>query len=134
MKNDCLKLFSKWARGRKKTFSGLYYHKLLEDSFSAHKLAMENFKELGLTGRVIKIKGKIAAYTFGFEITKDMFCVLLEVCDLKFKGIAEFIFREFAKEMILYKYINTMDDSGLENLRISKLSYHPTRNSTKSIL
>ena len=125
MKNDCLKLFSKWTAGRKKAFSDLYYNKLLEDSFSCHKLAMENFKELGLTGRVIKIRGKIAAYTFGFEITKDMFCVLLEVCDLKFKGIAEFIFREFAKEMIRYSYINTMDDSGLENLRISKLSYHP---------
>jgi len=125
MKNDCLRLFSKWSRERKKIFSDLYYHKLLEDSFSAHKLAMENFKELGLAGRVIKVKGKIAAYTFGFEITKDMFCVLLEVCDLKFKGIAEFIFREFAKEMLRYKYINTMDDSGLENLRISKLSYHP---------
>lgn len=125
MKNDCLRLFSKWAAGRKKAFSDLYYHKLLEDSFSSHKLAMENFEELGLTGRVIKVKGKIAAYTFGFEITKDTFCVLLEVCDLKFKGIAEFIFREFAKEMIRYKYINTMDDSGLENLRISKLSYHP---------
>ena len=65
------------------------------------------------------------AYTFGFEITKDMFCVLLEVCDLKFKGISEFIFREFSREMNQYKYINAMDDSGLENLRISKLSYHP---------
>ncbi|MDO8603187.1 MAG: phosphatidylglycerol lysyltransferase domain-containing protein [Candidatus Omnitrophota bacterium] len=125
MENDCLKLFSKWSRSRKKTFSDLYYHKLLEDSFSAHKLAMENFKELRLTGRVIKIKGRIAAYTFGFEIKKDMFCVLLEVCDLRFKGIAEFIFREFSKEMSHYEYINTMDDSGLENLRISKLSYYP---------
>jgi len=125
MKNDCLKLFSKWACARKQKFPDLYYHKLLEDSNSSHKLAIENFKPLELTGRVIKIKGKICAYTFGFEITKDMFCVLLEVCDLTFKGIAEFIFREFAKEMILHKYINTMDDSGLENLRLSKLSYHP---------
>jgi uncharacterized protein len=125
MKNDCLKLFSKWASARKRKFSDLYYHKLLEDSFSGHKLAIENFKALGLTGRVIKIKGKISAYTFGFELKKDMFCVLLEVCDLKFKGISEFIFREFCKEMSDYKYINTMDDSGLENLRISKLSYHP---------
>jgi hypothetical protein len=125
MKNDCLKLFSKWARSRKQKFQDPYYHKLLEDSFSAHKLAIENFKGLGLTGRVIKIRKKICAYTFGFEITKDMFCVLLEVCDLRFKGISEFIFREFSKEMSQYKYINAMDDSGLENLRISKLSYHP---------
>jgi len=125
MKNDCLKLFSKWARSRKQKFQDPYYHKLLEDSFSAHKLAIENFKGLGLTGMVIKIRKKICAYTFGFEITKDMFCVLLEVCDLRFKGISEFIFREFSKEMSRYKYINAMDDSGLENLRISKLSYHP---------
>jgi len=125
MKNDCLKLFSKWASGRKRRSPDLYYHKLLEDSFSAHKLAIENFKPLGLIGRVIKIKGEIAAYTFGFELRKDMFCVLLEVCDLKFKGISEFIFREFCREMSRYDYINTMDDSGLENLAVSKLSYHP---------
>ncbi len=125
MKNDCIKLFSKWASNRKQKFPDLYYHKLLEDSNSSHKLAIENFKALGLKGSVIKIKGKISAYTFGFEITKDMFCVLLEICDLKFKGISEFIFREFSKEMTQYQYINTMDDSGLENLRISKLSYHP---------
>ncbi len=125
MKNDCLKLFSKWASARKQKFQDLYYHKLLEDSFSAHKLAIENFKTLELTGRVIKIRNKIAAYTFGFELKEDTFCVLLEVCDLKFKGISEFIFREFCGELTGYKYINTMDDSGLENLRISKLSYHP---------
>ncbi|MFA5388160.1 MAG: phosphatidylglycerol lysyltransferase domain-containing protein [Candidatus Omnitrophota bacterium] len=125
MKNDCFKLFSKWASARKQKFPDLYYYKLLEDSFSAHKLAIENYKALGLTGRVIKIRGKIAAYTFGFELKEDMFCILLEVCDLKFKGISEFIFREFCGEMAQYKYINTMDDSGLENLRISKLSYHP---------
>jgi len=125
MKNGCLKLFSKWMKDRVQKSHDPYYHRLLGDSYSAHKLAIENFKALGLTGRVIKIKGRIAAYTFGFEITKDMFCVLLEVCDLKFKGISEFIFREFSRELSAYKYINTMDDSGLENLRISKLSYHP---------
>ena len=134
MEKNCLKLFSKWASERKKKFPDLYYHKLLEDSFSAHKLAIENYKALGLIGRFIKIRGKICAYTFGFPLSlsegdgrvrESMFCVLLEVCDLKFKGIAEFTFREFCRELNSYKYINTMDDSGLENLRISKLSYYP---------
>ena len=125
MRNDCFKLFSKWASARKQKFQDLYYHKLLEDSFSAHRLAIENFKVLGLTGRVIKIRNKIVAYTFGFELKEATFCVLLEVCDLKFKGISEFIFRKFCGELTAYKYINTMDDSGLENLASSKLSYHP---------
>lgn len=125
MKNECLRLFSEWAVERKKKFNDPYYHQLLKDSSSAHKTALENHRALGLTGRVIKIKNKIRAYTFGFEGLKDTFCVLLEVTDLKFKGISEFIFREFSKEMSGYKYINTMDDSGLENLRIAKLSYYP---------
>ena len=125
MKNECLNLFSKWTEQRKQKFTDSYYRHLLDDSYFAHKTILENYKALGLIGRVIKIKGEIRAYTFGFELTKDMFCVLLEVCDLKFKGISEFIFREFCREMAHYKYINTMDDSGLENLRLSKLSYHP---------
>lgn len=125
MKNDCLKLFSKWAKERKTKFNDPYYCGMIKDSFTAHKTAIENYKKLGLIGRVIKIKGKLSAYTFGFELTKDTFCILLEVCDLKYKGISEFIFREFCKELAGYKYINTMDDSGLENLRQAKLSYHP---------
>ena len=128
MKTQCLKLFSKWATRRKKKFNDPYYHQLLNDSFIAHKTTMENYRKLGLTGRVIKIKKKASGYTFGFELTKDMFCILFEVCDLKFKGISEFIFREFCKELSQYKYINTMDDSGLENLRQAKLLYRPIKN------
>ncbi|MFA4991011.1 MAG: phosphatidylglycerol lysyltransferase domain-containing protein [Candidatus Omnitrophota bacterium] len=125
MKNECLRLFSRWAAERKKKFNDPYYRCLLKDSSSAHRTAMENHKALGLVGRVIKIKGGIRGYAFGFKLKKDTFCVLLEVTDLKFNGISEFIFREFCKEMSGYRYINTMDDSGLENLRASKLSYHP---------
>lgn len=125
MKTECLRLFSKWTTERKQKFKDIYYHNLLDDTYSAHKTAMENYKELCLIGKVVKINNKICAYTFGFELTKDTFCILLEVCDLKFKGLSEFIFRGFCKELSPYKYINTMDDSGLENLRQSKLSYHP---------
>ena len=52
--------------------------------------------------------------------------VLFEVADLKLKGISQYIFRELAKEMN-YKYINIMDDSGLDNLKRVKLSYRPYR-------
>ena len=42
-----------------------------------------------LIGRVVKVKGEIKAYTFGFEINDDMFCVYLETADLKIKGLPE---------------------------------------------
>lgn len=125
MRTECFKLFSKWASERRKKFKDPYYCQLLKDSSIAHKIALENYKPLGLIGRAIKIKNKICGYTFGFELTKDTFCILLEATDMRYKGISEYIFREFCKEMLRYTYINTMDDSGLENLRLSKLSYHP---------
>ena len=33
----------------------------------------------------------------------------------------------FAQELKNYKFINVMDDSGLENLKKVKLSYHPVK-------
>jgi len=51
--------------------------------------------------------------------------MMFEVVDYKFKGLSQFIFREFACEMDEYKYINTMDDSGLINLTKVKKSYKP---------
>ncbi len=125
MKGECLKLFSKWAQDRKQKYKDLYYHRLIDDSLSAQKIAMEEFEELGLIGRVVKIEGVISAYTFGYQLNKETFCILFEITDLKFKGLSQFIFREFCKELTKYKYINLMDDSGLENLRRVKKSYRP---------
>jgi uncharacterized protein len=57
----------------------------------------------------------------------NTFCILYEITDLGIKGLAQFIFRRFSQELKGYKYINIMDDSGLENLRKTKLAYKPTR-------
>jgi hypothetical protein len=62
-----------------------------------------------------------------YEINKDTFCILYEITDLSVKGLAQFIFKEFATELTGYKYINIMDDSGLENLKKVKLSYQPEK-------
>jgi len=125
MKNECMRLFNLWAKGRKQKYHDAYYHRLIDETRSSHKIVLEEFDQLGIIGRVVKIDKKIRGYTFGFELTSDCFCILLEITDLNFKGISEFIFREFCREMSRYKYINTMDDSGLENLKVTKLSYHP---------
>jgi hypothetical protein len=88
---------------------------------------LDDYSGLKIVGRVVKIDKKIKALTFGFRLAEDTFCILYEITDLSIKGLAQFIFREFCRELADYKYINIMDDSGLENLKKVKLSYHPVK-------
>jgi uncharacterized protein len=126
-KKGCLELLKCWQSDRMMVYNNSYYKALMEDSCLSHKKAMDRYEALGLTGRVVVVDGKISAYTFGYPLSKDVFVVLFEVADLKKKGLAQFIFREFCKGLGGFKYINLMDDSGLDNLRKVKLSYHPVR-------
>ena len=99
---------------------------MLEDSRSAHRIAIAHAEALGLLGRVVRIDEEIRGYTFGYPLNADIFCVLFEITDLEIKGLAQFIYREFCKELVgTYRWINAMDDSGLENLKRVKRSYHP---------
>ncbi|MFZ2357354.1 MAG: phosphatidylglycerol lysyltransferase domain-containing protein, partial [Candidatus Omnitrophota bacterium] len=69
----------------------------------------------------------VKGFSFGFKLNEHSFCILYEITDLSAKGLAQFIFREFCRQLPDYKYINIMDDSGLENLKQVKLSYHPVK-------
>ncbi len=69
----------------------------------------------------------ISSLSWAIALSRASFCVLYEITDLQVKGLAQFIFRSFAQELKDYKFINIMDDSGLENLKKVKLSYHPVR-------
>lgn len=126
-KDDCLKLYGLWAKERLLKERDEIYKGMLSDSYKTLKVLLENFKNLGIIGRVVKIGDKIKAFTFGFEVNRQTFCILYEITDLNFNGLAQFIFREFCRELVAYKYINIMDDSGLENLKAVKLSYHPLK-------
>ena len=121
----CLDLYQRWSQQRKDKFPDLLYQSMLQDSFRCQKVAMENFFHLDLIGYMIKIKDKITGYIFGFPINSRIFCILFEICDLFYRGISQFIFSQFCRQISDYQYINVMDDSGLENLRRVKLSYHP---------
>ena len=122
----CLALYDAWHTDRTAKCDDAVYCAMLEDSRSAHRIAIAHAAALGLVGRVVRIDGKIRGYTFGYPLNKDIFCVLFEITDLGIKGLAQFIYREFCKELVgTYRWINAMDDSGLENLKRVKRSYHP---------
>jgi hypothetical protein len=88
---------------------------------------LDGYPDLEVTGLLVKVENKIKAFTFGYKVSEETFCVLFEITDLSLKGISQFIFKEFCETLQGYTYINIMDDSGLENLKRVKLSYHPVK-------
>ncbi|HKW85945.1 MAG TPA: phosphatidylglycerol lysyltransferase domain-containing protein [Nitrospiraceae bacterium] len=128
-RDACLVLFREWAV--KKTTSGLdaVAQHMLADAESAHLEALTHHRALGLVGKVVRVGDMVRAYTFGYELSPSVFCVLLEVTDHRIPGLGPFVFREFCREAETrgYQFVNTMDDSGLPSLARSKQAYHPCR-------
>ena len=122
----CLALYGRWREVRSEKSDDPIYNAMLDDSQLAHQLGVSHADALGLLGRVVRIDGEIRGYTFGYPLNVRTFCVLFEITDLRTKGLAQFIYREFCRELKeTYRWINAMDDSGLENLKRVKRAYHP---------
>lgn len=126
-KGECLRLYNRWMKARREQNQDPIYQGMLKDSRACLKIILDNYPHLDFTGRLVKMDKELEAFTFGFKLSPDTFCILYEITDLAIKGLAQFIFREFCAELKRYKYINIMDDSGLENLKKVKLSYRPIR-------
>lgn len=126
-KNECLSLFNLWLEERKTQSNDDIYCGMLEDNRKVIKDTLADYEQLDLEGIAVRIEGKIKGFSFGYKLNKKTFCILYEITDLSVKGLAQFIFRRFCQGLKDYKYINIMDDSGLENLRKVKLSYKPVR-------
>jgi hypothetical protein len=87
---------------------------------------LEHFTELNVFGGVIKINGKIQAYTAASELNKDTAVVLFEKGNPDIRGIYQAINKEFVEKMLAkYKWVNREQDGGDEGLRKAKLSYNP---------
>jgi hypothetical protein len=126
-KDTCLKLYDSWARQKSAKIKDNLYQGLIQDSRRVLQAALNSYKELGLSGKLIKINSQTKAFTFGYPLNASTFCILYEITDLSLKGLAQFIFAQFCRSLQQYKYINIMDDSGLKNLRKVKLSWRPLR-------
>jgi len=124
-KDECLGLYAGWMSQRRKTCGDRVYQGMLADNLTCLEELLSGYEELGPRGRMVLIDGKVRGVTFGLELNNDTFCVIFEVTDLGIRGLSQYIFRRFCAEMSRYKYINIMDDCGLEGLRRVKLSYRP---------
>jgi len=123
----CRTLFQQWRRQKHTKGVDAFAIMLLDDSASAHEVAWSHGSEFHLLGSVLRINGEIRAYTFGYWLADNTWCVLLEVADRTIPGLAQYLFRDTCRKAISQgaEFINTMDDSGLSTIRLSKEQYHP---------
>lgn len=88
--------------------------------------ALDYYNELNYKGAVIRLDGKIAAFTIGELLNDDTVVVHVEKADGSIAGLYGAINQEFLlHEWPDVQYVNREEDTGAEGLRKAKLSYHP---------
>ena len=119
---ECMELEAEWCK-----MNNCNQHEGTGNERRALIYALQNFDALGLTGGILHVDGKIAAFTFGMPINEDTFGVHVEKADTRIDGAYAMINYEFANHIPeQYTYLNREEDLGIEGLRKAKLSYQPT--------
>lgn len=117
----CIELSKSWCETR-----------MCEDDLSmegegdATREALENFRELGLDGGVIRINGRVEAFTLGELLNSSTAVVHIEKANTEIRGLYALINQQFCerrwKEV---PAVNREQDLGEPGLRKAKLSYNP---------
>ncbi len=119
--SECLEMSEAWLGSANEE-----YKDELESELKIIRRAFDNYEELGYVGGLLRVDGKVIAYTMGESASKDVFCVHIEKAFSDIRGAYPMINQQFVKnELSSYKYINREDDTGADNLRKAKLSYYP---------
>jgi hypothetical protein len=98
----------------------------LVDEFEAMTMAFSHWKDLGLSGLILRVKDEIAAFAVFSPLSSDTWDVHFEKADVSFKGAAQMINYETARFLDgTARFINREQDLGIPGLRQAKLSYVP---------
>ena len=111
-----------WAQDGDNCPNGLMY----SGETCAVSLALNHREALGMQGGILRLDGKVIAFTMGCPVSHDTFVVQLEKAEASIPGAYPMINQQFAQHNCAeYTYINREDDLGMEGLRKAKQSYHP---------
>lgn len=117
--NECIALHSQWIKNHEDDEDYSY-------EFEAVLTAFENYEKLGFVGGLIRVDGKVTAYTMGERHSDRLFVTHFEKAPAEIQGAYPIINQEFTRNCLMnYEYVNREEDLGLEGLRKAKQSYNP---------
>ena len=97
----------------------------------ATRRCFDNYTDLGLEGSLLRVDGKVVAFTMGERLNSDTYVIHIEKAFGKIRGAYQMINREFAayirETYPQLVFVNREEDMGYDGLRKAKLSYHPDR-------
>ncbi len=98
----------------------------LECEDAAIRVGLANFFELGLSGILVYIDGRLAGYAYGAQLSAECYDVIIEKGD---RGAPD-IYKVLNRDLVRLccdgaAYINREEDVGVAGLRKAKLSYKP---------
>ena len=80
--------------------------------------ALASFERLGLKGGVVKVGGRVEAFTLGGRLSADTAVIPIEIANPGLAGLAQWINREFVRrEWSGFRFVNREQDMGVEGLR-----------------
>jgi len=98
----------------------------LQEEAAAIKLLLENREALGAYGGLLRVDGRVCAFTLGSPIGADTIDIHVEKADYDVAGAYPMINRAFLRHQGAWaSFVNREEDMGLEGLRKAKQSYHP---------
>lgn len=104
-------------------------HANYDDEARALDMMFTHYEEMGLEGGLLRVDGKVVAFTVGEQLSSDTWNTHFEKAFSHIQGAYPMINREYARYIAQKHphivYINREDDMGLENLRKAKESYYP---------
>lgn len=118
--DECIGLHTQWINN-KTDDDGDYSFE-----FESVLASFENYKALDFKGGLLRVNGKVIAYTMGEALNGDVFVTHFEKAPADMQGAYTLINREFTRNCLMsYKYVNREEDLGIEGLRKAKQSYYP---------
>lgn len=88
--------------------------------------ALSNMHSLDFRGAIVRVNGKVEAFTMGEKINNDTAVIHVEKANSTIRGLYPFINQEFCKNAWHdVEFINREEDMGLDNLKKAKESYYP---------
>lgn len=118
---ECVTMSEEWCR-----LNHCFDDTGAKHEFCAVRQSLQHYFKLGYSGGLIRLDGKVIAFTMGEPLNSNTFIVHIEKAYGDIQGAYPMINREFAEYAARdYAYINREDDAGEEGLRKAKLSYKP---------